>query len=76
MVIKSSKNKRNVLIENLKGLRKKHNLTQKDLARKSGVAYATLTKIEIWVIKEPSVYICSDLARALEVSIEDLIIET
>jgi len=46
---------------------------QEDLAKKSGVKYTTLTKIESNVIKKPSVLIMAKLAKALGVSIEDLI---
>jgi transcriptional regulator with XRE-family HTH domain len=48
-------------------------LSQEDFARKSGVKYTTLTKIESNVIKKPSVIIMSKLAKAFGVSIEDLI---
>lgn len=48
-------------------------LSQEDFAKKSGVKYTTLTKIESNVIKKPSVLIMAKLAKALGVSIEDLI---
>ena len=59
--------------ENIKKYRNKQGLSQDDLAKKSGVKYTTLTKIESNVIKKPSVIIMSKLAKALSVSIEDLI---
>ncbi|MFZ2969760.1 MAG: helix-turn-helix transcriptional regulator [Minisyncoccia bacterium] len=58
---------------NIKKHRNKQGLSQEDFAKKSGVKYTTLTKIEINVIKKPSVIIMSKLAKALGVSIEDLI---
>jgi transcriptional regulator with XRE-family HTH domain len=59
--------------ENIKKYRMKSGLSQEDLAKKSGVKYTTLTKIESYVIKKPSVLIMDKIARALNVSIEDLI---
>jgi len=59
--------------ENIKKYRNKQGLSQEDFAQKSGVKYTTLTKIESNVIKKPSVFIMAKLAKALGVSIEDLI---
>jgi len=59
--------------ENIKKLRTKAGLSQEDLAKKSGVKYTTLTKIESNVIKKPSVLIMDKLAKALGVNIEGLI---
>lgn len=59
--------------ENIKKYRNKQGLSQEDFAKKSGVKYTTLTKIESNVIKKPSVLIMAKLAKVLDVSIEDLI---
>ncbi len=59
--------------EKIKKYRSKLGLSQEDFAKKSGVKYTTLTKIESNVIKKPSVFIMAKLAKALGVSIEDLI---
>ena len=59
--------------ENIKKYRNKQGLSQEDFAKKSGVKYTTLTKIESNVIKKPSVIIMSKLAKALGVNIEDLL---
>ncbi|OGY46778.1 MAG: hypothetical protein A2744_01310 [Candidatus Buchananbacteria bacterium RIFCSPHIGHO2_01_FULL_44_11] len=59
--------------ENIKKYRNKQGLSQEDFAKKSGVKYTTLTKIESNVIKKPSVIIMSKLAKTFGVSIEDLI---
>ena len=59
--------------ENIKKNRNKLGLSQEDFAKKSGVKYTTLTKIESNVIKKPSVILMSKLAKTLGVSIEDLI---
>ena len=48
-------------------------LSQEDFAQKSGVKYTTLTKIETGVIKKPSVVLVAKIAKALGVSIEDLL---
>lgn len=59
--------------KNIKKLRNKLGLSQEEFARKSDVKYTTLTKIESSVIKKPSVLVVDQIARALSVSIEDLI---
>jgi len=59
--------------KNVKKYRSKLGLSQENFAKKSGVKYTTLTKIESNVIKKPSVFIAAKLAKALGVSIEDLI---
>lgn len=59
--------------ENLKKYRAKLGLSQENLAKESGVKYTTLTKIESNVIKKPSVLVMAKLAKALGVSIENLI---
>ena len=59
--------------ENIKKYRTKSKLSQEDLAKKSDVKYTTLTKIESNVIKKPSVMVMAKLAKALGVSIVDLI---
>ncbi|MBU2544529.1 helix-turn-helix domain-containing protein, partial [Patescibacteria group bacterium] len=56
--------------ENIKKYRNKQGLSQEDFAKKSGVKYTTLTKIESNVIKKPSVLIMAKLAKTLGVSIE------
>ena len=59
--------------ENVKKRRTKLGLSQEDFAQKSGVIYTTLTKIETGVIKKPSVLLMAKIAKALSVSIEDLL---
>ena len=48
-------------------------MTQDDLVRKSGVKHTTLTKIEVGVVTQPSVQVIAKIAKALNVSIEELI---
>ena len=59
--------------ENIKKYRNKQGLSQEDFAKKSGVKYTTLTKIESNVIKKPSVLIMAKLAKTFGISIEDLL---
>jgi len=59
--------------ENVKKYRTKQGLSQEDFAKKSGVKYTTLTKIESNVIKNPSVIVMAKIAKALNVNIENLI---
>ena len=64
---------KNNLGKKIKELRLKHHLSQDELARKADVPYTTLTKIEIGVIKNPSVYVVAKIAKALRVSLDKLI---
>lgn len=59
--------------QNIKRKREKLGFSQEKFAQKSGVKYTTLTKIESSVIKKPSVLIMAKIAKALDVSIEELI---
>ena len=63
----------NQLGQKIKKLRQKIDLSQDDFARKADVPYTTLTKIETGVIKKPSVFVVSKIAKALDVSVDDLI---
>ncbi len=63
----------NQLGQKIRKLRQKLELSQDDFARKADVPYTTLTKIETGVIKKPSVFVVSKIAKALDVTIEDLI---
>ena len=49
--------------ENIKKRRTKLGLSQENFSQKSGVKYTTLTKIEIGVIKTPSVVIMAKLQK-------------
>lgn len=64
---------KNIIGDNIKKLRAKLNLTQDDLARKSGVKYTTLSKIEAGVVTKPTVHIMAKIAKALGVNIEKLL---
>ena len=59
--------------ENIKKYRNKLGITQDDLVRKFGVKHTTLTKIEGDFVKKPSVQMIAKIAKALGVSIEELL---
>ena len=59
--------------QNIKRVRTKQGLTQDDLTKKADIKYSTLTKIEGGVVTKPSVQTIAKIAKALGVSIEDLL---
>lgn len=59
--------------ENIKKLRIKQGLTQDDFVKKTGLKYSTFAKIEGGFVKKPGVQMVAAIAKALGVSIEDLI---
>ena len=60
-------------LKNLKRLRKKKGWSQEKLAREAGISYQTLIKIEQGRIKNPKLETLIKLAKALDVSLDDLI---
>jgi len=69
----ANKQANNLLGKKIKELRLKNNLSQDELARKAEVPYTTLTKIEVSVIKKPSVFVVAKIAKALNISLDKLI---
>ena len=61
--------------KNIKKIRQKRKLTQDKLARLADVPYTSLTKIETDVIKRPSVQVVAKIAKALNVTIDELVNE-
>jgi len=61
--------------ENIKKLRTKQGLSQDDLARKAGLKYSTLAKIEGDFVKKPGVQMVAKIAKALNTSVENLLKE-
>jgi len=59
--------------ENIKRLRTKQGISQDDLARKAELKYSTLAKIEGDFVTKPGVQMIAKIAKALGVSIEDLL---
>ena len=59
--------------ENIKRARHRKKLTQDKLAKVADIPYTSITKIETGVIKKPSVQTVAKIAKALGVSVDDLI---
>ena len=64
-----------MLHENLKRFRKEKNLSQEELAKKADVTYSTLIKIESGNNKNPTVKTLQQIAKALDVTLDDLMKE-
>jgi len=66
-------NQGNKLGKRIKALRLKLQLSQDEFARKADIPYTTLTKIETGVIKKPSVFVMAKIAKALNITVDELI---
>jgi transcriptional regulator with XRE-family HTH domain len=62
-----------MLAENIKRYRKKSGLSQRALVRVADVTYSELSKIEAGYIPNPGVMTIQKIARALGVTIDDLV---
>lgn len=58
--------------QNIKKIRQKRKLTQDRLSKIADIPYTSLTKIETGVIKKPSVQTVAKIARALGISLDEL----
>lgn len=58
---------------NLRRLRKKKGLSQERLARLADISLNTLTKIESGFAKKPTIQTVVKLARALNISLDELV---
>lgn len=61
------------IAEKVRKARKKTGLSQDKLARKAGVAYNTVVKIESGENKNPTIKTLRSIANALDVSVDELI---
>ena len=61
-----------MLADNIKKLRKQRKLSQEELAKKAGVTYSTLIKLESGVNKNPTIKTIQQIAGALEVTLDEL----
>lgn len=61
------------MAENVKKLRKERGLTLRDLANKSGLAFGAIGNIERGVIKDPHLSTVIKLAKAFNISVNELI---
>jgi transcriptional regulator with XRE-family HTH domain len=59
--------------KNIRTLRNKHKMTQSDLAKKSGVSFYTIVKIELDQNKNPKIKTTAKIADALDISIDELL---
>jgi transcriptional regulator with XRE-family HTH domain len=66
-------NQGNKLGKKIKVLRLKLELSQDEFARKADIPYTTLTKVETGVIKKPSVFVMAKIAKALNMTVDELI---
>jgi len=66
-------NQENKLGKRIKVLRLKLQLSQDEFARKADIPYTTLAKIETGVIKKPSVFVMAKIAKALNITMDELI---
>jgi len=62
-----------MLAKTIKELRKKHKISQEELARKAGMTYSTLIKIESGANDNPTIKTMKKIADALEVSLDELV---
>lgn len=63
------------LSNKIKEYRSKKGWSQKELAKRSGVPYKTLLKIEQGISKEPSIQTVYKIAITFNISIDQLIID-
>lgn len=61
------------IADNVRKARKKKGLSQDKLAREAGVAYNTVVKIESGENKNPTIDTLQSIAKALDVSVDELI---
>ena len=62
-----------MLAQNIKKFRIQLGLSQEELARKAGITYSTLIKLESGVNKNPTVKTLQQLASGLGVSLDQLL---
>lgn len=62
-----------MLSSNIKKLRKKHNLSQEQLAQKAGITYSTLIKIESGSNSNPTLDTLTKLASVFKIKIDELV---
>jgi DNA-binding XRE family transcriptional regulator len=65
-------NQGNKLQKTIKVSRLKLELSQDEFARKADIPYTTLTKIETGVIKKLSVFVMAKIAKALNITVDEL----
>lgn len=62
-----------MLAQNIKKLRKQKKLSQEELAKKAGITYSTLIKIESGANKNPTLDTLKKITSALNIKIDEII---
>ncbi|TAM42065.1 XRE family transcriptional regulator [bacterium] len=62
-----------MLAQTIKELRKKHKISQEELARQAGITYSTLIKIESGANDNPTIKTIKKIATALKISLDELV---
>ena len=62
------------IAKNIKKIRKKKGISQDKLSKLAEVAYNTIIKIESGAIQNPTIETVQKIAKALSVSVDDLLI--
>ncbi len=62
-----------MLSKNMKQLRKKHKLSQEQLAQKAGITYSTLIKIESGANKNPTLETLRKISNVFKIKIDELV---
>ncbi|MBU2235791.1 helix-turn-helix domain-containing protein [Patescibacteria group bacterium] len=66
-------NNESIIADNIKKYRAKMEISQDRLSKIADITYNTIIKIESGVNKNPTIETISKIAKALEVSVDDLI---
>jgi transcriptional regulator with XRE-family HTH domain len=61
-----------MLAKTIKELRRRHKISQEELAKQAGITYSTLIKIESGVNENPTIKTMKKIADALRVSLDEL----
>jgi transcriptional regulator with XRE-family HTH domain len=64
-----------MLAQNIKRYRTAKKLSQEQLAQKAGITFSTLAKLESGANRNPTVHTLQQIARALGVSLDELMKE-
>jgi len=65
-------NKKTIIAKNIKRLRKQQGLSQDKLSKLADISHNTIIKIESGAIQSPTIDTASKIAKALGVSLDDL----
>jgi transcriptional regulator with XRE-family HTH domain len=64
-----------MIAQNIKRFRTAKKLSQEQLAQKAGITYSTVAKLESGANRNPTVNTLQRIAKALDVSLDDLVKE-